>query len=89
MTVFKYLKIIMLSLFWQLPRAKAIDFRAQPELTRDLNRKVVKRKRLKRNRENLPKIQRKILGHPKFQRTRPKDPRYSDQRKLRRMFRGV
>lgn len=89
MTLFKCLRIIFLSIYWQLPNSKEVDLTVQAEVVTELNRKVVKRKRLKKKREKLPQVQRKVLGHRGFRKTRPKDPRFSDQRRLRRMFRGV
>lgn len=89
MTFLKYLKIFILSLYWKLPQAKEIDFTAQMEVVWTAKRKQVKKRKLRRTRPDLPPIRRQILAHQRYRGVKPKDPRFSNQRKLRRMFRGV
>lgn len=89
MTVFKYIRILLMSLFWQMPRAKEIDLRGQTEISWDLNRRETKRKRLKKKREKLPPKERKLVRHHGFRNSKSKDARYSNQRSLRRMYRNT
>ncbi len=89
MTIFKYVRMFLLSLYWQLPQAKGIDLRGQTEISKSFNRIKEKQKKLKKKRQKLPLVQRKTSVHQQYKQTKPKSLRFSDQRKLRRMYRGV
>lgn len=89
MMILNYLRLILLSLYWQLPLTKVTDLKGQTHVVNILNRREVKRKRLKKKRQRLPIKQKKNLGHQKFRKTKAKDARFSDQKKLRRMYRGI
>lgn len=89
MTILRYLRVLILSLYWQLPKAKEIDLVIRPEVSKEQRRKVDKRKRIKKEHHKLPPVQRRTFYHQRFSSTKPKDHRFSDQRKLRRMYRGV
>jgi hypothetical protein len=89
MTISKYLRILLLALYWKLPSAKGVDFSQVTEVSKELNHRKEKRKRLNKRRDRLPLKQKKLFRHQGYKNTKSKDPRFSNQRKLRRMYRGV
>ncbi len=89
MTILKYLRVLLLSLYWKLPIGIEVEFSSQTELSRELNRRIEKRKGLKKSTGKLPLKQKKNFRHQGYKNTKPKDLRFSNQRKLRRMYRGV
>lgn len=89
MTISKYLKILLLAVYWKLPSAKEVDFSQATEVSKELNHRKEKRKRPNKRRDRLPLKQKKLFRHQGYKNTKSKDPRFSNQRKLRRMYRGV
>lgn len=89
MFIFKIMRIILLSLYWQMPRAKDAILPQQSRIERDLSQKKVKKQiRQKRQKQRLPAIIRKSGFNQSNKRGRPKDTRYTNQRSLRRMYRN-
>lgn len=69
--------------------AKEVDFSQATEVSKELNHRKEKRKRPNKRRDRLPLKQKKLFRHQGYKNTKSKDPRFSNQRKLRRMYRGV
>ncbi len=83
--MFKYLRILLLSLYWQLP-SKGRELVPTLEIAREFRREK-RRKKLKRLRQISWKERRMPL-HRGYGKSKPKDVRFSNQRKLRRMYRN-
>lgn len=86
MFIFKIMRIILLSLYWQMPRAKDAILPQQSRIERDLSQRKVKKQI--RQKQRLPAIIKKSGFNQNYKRGRPKDARYSNQRSLRRMYRN-
>lgn len=78
-----------MALYWQVPVNHTRDFQLESQgITREFEKKKEKRKKLTRQDKHVPLKQRRIKLHQKYRNTRPPDHRFSDQRKLRRMYRN-
>lgn len=88
MRVTKFIQALILALYWQLPLGKQTELRVvQNPITRDLSKKRKQEKKRRRQQQQQFKWheqKRKISGYKKI--TKPKDVRFSDHRKLRRMY---
>lgn len=77
-----------MSLYWHLPVSKNVDLVQRETLTRELESKKEKRKKLKRKvRYEPPKIKRQQI-HQQYRNSSSRDARYSNQKRLRRMYRN-
>lgn len=75
-------------LYWQLPIGKGQELNVPQGIERVLNRKKEIRRKLKpRPRHVIPRKKKEKI-HAKYRSSKPKDHRFSDQQKLRRMFRN-
>jgi hypothetical protein len=81
----RLIQIILILISCSLPQIRRDVFRLPDEVTRELNRKKIRR----RKRKLKEKIRTKRLSHPHYRSSRPRDGRFSDQRRLRRMYRNV
>lgn len=84
MRIFQILRIVLLSLYWRLPTERDDFFAAPVSLVRELRKEKRKTKRLKKS----PLIRRQKYFHRGYKSSKPKGHRFSDQRKLRRMYRN-
>ena len=78
-----------MSLYWQLPVGKTLGPKETQSLSREFNRKKVKRKILKKKVRYEPPRQKKQNIHHQYKSSKARDSRYSDQQKLRRMYRST
>lgn len=85
MTILKYLRLIVLALYWQLPQSKQVEVAKDENISREFSRKKRKKYKRKKQTQQLPFRQREPKIHRAYS-VKPKDARFSDQRKLRRMF---
>ena len=63
MTISKYLRILLLALYWKLPSAKEVGFSQVTEVSKELNQRREKRKRLKKRRDRLTPKQTRLIRH--------------------------
>ena len=83
-----FLRALLLVINLHLPGSGKLHLpeteRIHRELEREERKKKLRRKQLPKRRERF--VKKRIYG--KYTSTKPKDHRYSDQRKLRRMYRN-
>lgn len=77
-----------MSLYWHMPVGKDVTLEESQSITRELSKKKEKKKTQKRIPKHEPFRRKSEKLHQKYKSTRPLDSRYSDQRKLRRMYRN-
>lgn len=78
-----------MSLYWQMPVGKDVTLTHEAQsITRELSKKKEKKRTQKRLPKHEPFKFKKQKLNQKYKSTKPLDARYSDQRKLRRMYRN-
>ncbi len=81
----KFIQILLLLITVHLPQLKTQQFRLPDEIVLELTRRKIRKKQVQRTR----RVEKKNFIHPKYRSTKPRDHRFTDQRKLRRMYRNV
>lgn len=77
-----------MALYWQLPIGKVVSQSEAQSIIRELSKKKRQKKILKRQPTYEPPKIKKQKIHQQYRSTSARDHRYSDQRKLRRMYRN-
>lgn len=80
----RFIQILLLLITVHHPQLRTRDVRFSDEIVRELTRRKIRRKKIRRTRW----IERKKIFHPKYRSSKSRDHRFSDQRKLRRMYRN-
>jgi len=89
MTLLKYIRVFFLALYWKLPQGKELDWNPQESaIERSLTKEKRKRRKKKRKLRQLPPREKTIAYQGNYSSSRPKNLRFSDQRRLRRMYRN-
>lgn len=77
-----------MALYWQLPVSPGVEIAQAEIISRELDQRKEKRKKLKRSvRHEPPKIRRARI-HQQYKNSSSRDARYSNQKRLRRMYRN-
>lgn len=78
-----------MSLYWHMPVDKDVNLIHPESISRELNqnKKQIKKKKLPRTRNEPPRLKR-LKQSLNYKNSRAKDVRFSDQRKIRRMYRN-
>lgn len=77
-----------MSLHWHLPVSKSVDLVQRETLTRELESKKEKRKKLKRKVKYAPPKLKRTQIHQQYKNSKSRDVRFSNQQRLRRMYRN-
>jgi hypothetical protein len=85
--MFQFIRILLLLITVQIPQIRRRGiFHSPDEIAHELTRRKIRRRK--------PPVRKKIekrrkeFVHPKYKSTKPRDHRFSDQQKIRRMFRN-
>lgn len=81
----RFIQIILLLFTVALPQFRKDSFRLPDEIVRELARRKI-RKRKPKFRPPIARW-RKARVHPKYKSSKPRDHRFSDHQRLRRMYR--
>lgn len=82
----KFLRIVLLSFYWHLPFSSKGELSASWIITRELKQEKKRRKKKLPPPWHKQRRRREPVQHQLYRSTKAKDHRYSDQRKLRRMY---
>lgn len=80
----RFIQILLLLFTVALPQFRREGFRLPVEITRELQRKKIRKKYPPKARIPRP---RRLQMHPKYKSSKPRDPRFSVHQRLRRMYR--
>lgn len=77
-----------MSFYWSMPVGRDVVFYESQSVSREFSTKKEKKKIKERRKRYEPYRAKKQKIHLKYKSTRPLDSRYSNQHKLRRMYRN-
>lgn len=77
-----------MSLYWQLPMGEEVTLHESQSISRELTKKKEKKKRHTRSTHHEPVRNKKPKLHQRYSSSAPRDVRFSNQKKLRRMYRN-
>jgi hypothetical protein len=80
--------VILMALYWQLPASLGVELVQREIISRELDARKEKRKKLKRKVNYVPPKIKRAQIHQQYRNSKSRDARYSNQQKLRRMYRN-